>query len=426
MRNKRGLFIITAMLGLIGPAGPVMECRADTFEYTNFASTAGLILQAHAQPFEGRLRVTPSIPGQGLGAVWRETKQPVKDGFDTTFQIQITGKYSSGADGMAFVIQNGTTPGLGWPGCNIGFGGLTNLLVVKFDNYHWQDHAYGKFDEVAVLTAGSPDTVLWDDATNTLASGTNRVVFSDGAVHTARIVYVPGNLQVYLDDLENPLMTVYLNLTRVLNLDEGRAWVGFTAASGADWQNQDLVSWSFASDDTLSRVRRAMARLQSEETPVARQTNLMVGRPTADSGGNSSTPDLSRYPRINSFNGAPIQINAGLNRTNLVLVSAYEDQARTVTEISVGENGQEQHHRTSQGAVQGTESRQLTPLELQSLRSTLGGLPAESVYPPLDHLVIVSYRDGTNWTTRTYDSAATPVALQGIYDLLMGPGGQNR
>jgi hypothetical protein len=242
-----GLWLLLLAAGLL----PGTVGATGTLAYDDFTSIAGLILQGYAAPFDGHLRLTPAIGGRGTGGAWLETKQPVKDGFETTFQIQITDKYVYGADGLAFVIQNAPTPRLGSAGRNLCFGGLTNLLVVKFDDYHWRDHVFVAYDEIAVLAASSPATILQDGVTNTIASATQGVVFSDGRIHTIKIVYVPGNLQVYLDDLENPLMTVYVNLTRVMDLDEGRAWVGFTASGGADWQNQDVVSWSFVPDDPL-------------------------------------------------------------------------------------------------------------------------------------------------------------------------------
>jgi hypothetical protein len=254
-------------------------CDAGTLAYNDFSSPAGLILQAYAAPFEGRLRLTQAITGRGIGGAWLDTKQPVKDGFETTFQIQITDKYVHGADGLAFAVQNAPTPRLGWPGCNIGFGGLTNLLVVKFDNYHGETLEHVAYDEVAVLAASSPTTILWDGVATPIASVTNGVVFSDGRVHTVRIVYVPGNLQVYLDDLENPLMTVYVNLARVMDLDEGRAWVGFTAACGADWQNQDLVSWSFASDNNATLPGRLMTHLNSGNNPGTNAATPLFSAP---------------------------------------------------------------------------------------------------------------------------------------------------
>ncbi|MBC8097514.1 MAG: hypothetical protein H7Y43_17050, partial [Akkermansiaceae bacterium] len=239
------------------------------FTYERFASAAGLILQGESQLVENRLRLTPALGGRGGGA-WRNTKQSVRNGFSTVFQFQITERGSSGADGMTFVIQNSVAPGLGYPGCNLGFGGLTNVFVIKFDNYHWQDHAPGRFDEVAVLTCSSPTTPLWDGAVNTIASVTNGVGFSDGQVHTAKIVYVPGNLQVYLDDLENPLMTVYVNIAKVVNLDNGHTWAGFTAATGADYQQHEILNWSFASNDTVSRPNLSSANQQSSEPSASK------------------------------------------------------------------------------------------------------------------------------------------------------------
>ncbi|GEM_PF-956561 len=259
---------------------PGTACDAGTLTYNDFSSPAGLILQAYAAPFEGHLRLTPAISGRGIGGAWLETKRPVKNGFETTFQIQITDKKGYGADGLAFVVQNAPTPRLGWPGCNIGFGGLTNLLVVKFDNYHGETPEHVAYDEVAVLAASSPATILWDGVATPIASVTNGVAFSDGRVHTARIVYVPGNLQMYLDDMENPLMTVYVNLARVMDLDEGWAWVGFTAAGGADWQNQDLVSWSFASDDIVTLPSRLMTQLNSGNTPGTNAATPLFSAPS--------------------------------------------------------------------------------------------------------------------------------------------------
>ena len=251
---------------------PATTVVAGTLIFHDFSSPAGLILQAYAVPFDGRLRLTTAKSGLGIGGAWLETKQPVKDGFETTFQFQITDKKDRGADGMAFVIQNGPTPGLGWPGCNLGFGGLTNLLVLKFKNYHGQDPLNLTYDEVAVMVADSPTTVLWDCGTPSFASVTNHVEFSDGQIHVARVVYVPGNFRVFLDDMENPLMTVYINLAKVMNLDEGRAWVGFAAACGADWQNQDLLGWSFASEN--DSVRQGRLTSQPESTPTNAVTPL--------------------------------------------------------------------------------------------------------------------------------------------------------
>lgn len=57
-----------------------------------------------------------------------------------------------------------------------------------------------------------------------------------------------GMLSVYMDDMDSPALTVPLRLEDTIELEQGRAWVGFTAATGENaWQTQDIYSWSFHS-----------------------------------------------------------------------------------------------------------------------------------------------------------------------------------
>lgn len=59
-----------------------------------------------------------------------------------------------------------------------------------------------------------------------------------------------GALSVFVDDEASPALIVPLALSDLLGLDQthGRAWVGFTAATGADvWQTHDVLGWHFTS-----------------------------------------------------------------------------------------------------------------------------------------------------------------------------------
>ena len=57
-----------------------------------------------------------------------------------------------------------------------------------------------------------------------------------------------GLLYIYLDDLDSPVITTPLNLGSTLQLDRGRAYVGFTAGTGdTHWQTHDILDWSFIS-----------------------------------------------------------------------------------------------------------------------------------------------------------------------------------
>tara|TARA_B110000208_G_C11744366_1_gene421152 strand:- start:681 stop:1100 length:420 start_codon:yes stop_codon:yes gene_type:complete len=59
-----------------------------------------------------------------------------------------------------------------------------------------------------------------------------------------------GTLSIFLDDMTAPLLILPLNLGALLDTKatDGRAWVGFTAATGdSHWQAHDIMEWEFAS-----------------------------------------------------------------------------------------------------------------------------------------------------------------------------------
>ena len=57
-----------------------------------------------------------------------------------------------------------------------------------------------------------------------------------------------GMLYIYIDDMYSPTITTPINLDYTLKLDNGRAYVGLTAATGESlWQAHDVLSWQFSS-----------------------------------------------------------------------------------------------------------------------------------------------------------------------------------
>ena len=57
-----------------------------------------------------------------------------------------------------------------------------------------------------------------------------------------------GLLSVFLGNLDDPVLIVPLNLESLLDLNAGRAFVGFSAATGANtWQVHDVLEWKFDS-----------------------------------------------------------------------------------------------------------------------------------------------------------------------------------
>jgi glucose/arabinose dehydrogenase len=215
------------------------------FTYPNFSSTAGLALVGSAVQAGNRLRLTPASSSQA-GAAWYQTKQLVAPGFDTTFDFQLS--TAVGADGFAFLVQNSSAAPLGGTGCALAYHGLSNSLAVEFDTYanstcqgttvsdpngiHISVHTLGWLPNSVSEAASLGATLAIPD-------------FADGQPHVGRVRYEGGILAVYIDDLAVPALSVALDLAQFLTLDQGAAWVGFTASTGGLAEAHELLSWTF-------------------------------------------------------------------------------------------------------------------------------------------------------------------------------------
>ncbi|MBC8097225.1 MAG: hypothetical protein H7Y43_15580 [Akkermansiaceae bacterium] len=284
MQTKISSPLRSRMLAALGIFCSWASMSAAHFAWESFDPPRNLIFQGDATLVQQRIRLAPAQRGKA-GGVWLQARQFVQDGFETTFQFQLTERGGHGADGLAFVIQHHDTPRIGDGGRGMGFGGVSNVLAVKFDPYHYKGGKYVKFDEVAVLGGKYLNTARSDPAP--LGSVTH-VTYTDGKVHTVKIRYAPGTLTVYLDDLNTPLLTVPLNLAELITLDNGRGWVGLTAGTGADYYNHDLLNWSFTSTGSPA--------LASPKAKPQRPLTLTLPTPGETVYAASPTPTLPHDP----------------------------------------------------------------------------------------------------------------------------------
>lgn len=256
------------------------------------------------------LRLTGSRP-QLAGSAWFPRQMNVREGFDTTFTLRLANPSttcaimdhvhsrcrSRGGDGLAFVVQNDNAIALGAGGMSLGFGGLRRALAVEFDSFFNAEQQDAFENHVSVLVSGPDDSGGVLRANHSHALGTTTAVPDlTQATHRVRIVYSPnldaqseaivfseafaasavagdlfasgawstgvGLLAVYVDDLESPALAVPLRIERTLELFHGRAWVGFTAATGATaWQTHDILDWQFASSRTDVRTFEARSEV---------------------------------------------------------------------------------------------------------------------------------------------------------------------
>jgi hypothetical protein len=250
--------VFVFMLFVVSPA------EADLI-YSDFSSSAGLTLNGVATaPATGNvLRLTATNTFNAAGTAWFNTKQDVQFGFDTTFQFRISPGTSfstqSSADGFTFMIQNSGLNEIGAAGDGIGYGGIANSVAIEFDTFCNSPDAANCLNSgnnindpngnhISVLTRGTEANIQQEQ--NSLGSTTNIPVLDNAQVYTARILYVPGTLSIFIDNV--PTLTVPLDLATKLSLDSGRAYLGFTSGTGVATANHDILNWSSTSNSVAA------------------------------------------------------------------------------------------------------------------------------------------------------------------------------
>ncbi len=226
------LVLRLAVLGCLSSSAALADVS-----YVDFSSTAGLTLVGSAAGVGSELQVTPDQASQ-VGAVWATTRQDVTSPFTSEFTFRLSG----GGEGFAFVIQRDAVDAIGSGGGGLGYSQLPNSIAIEFDTFG----NLLTFDPSANHVSVNTNGVAPNRSAHSASLGATSAVttLADGDVHTVRVEYTPGALQVYADD---SIVTLQLDLdiASTLSLADGTAWVGFTAATSGLTQSTDLLSWSF-------------------------------------------------------------------------------------------------------------------------------------------------------------------------------------
>lgn len=239
---------VLCVLGWTAASAQILHPRFDSFDGLRPVGDVALSNGAVTMTHGGRMKA---------GALWSDTRQNVAAGFSTTFSFRAgTGLVggitnpdgSNGADGFAFVIYSGPSGAIGGTGHCLGYEGITNSIAVEFDTWMNPDCGDPNGNHVSVNTRG----LLFNSARHSYSLGTSTSIpnLSDGAAHSATITYTPGLLSVAVDNA--PPLVVPIDLNAAINLENGAAWVGFTAATGAAWEGHDFLSWVFGNPPAVA------------------------------------------------------------------------------------------------------------------------------------------------------------------------------
>lgn len=253
--------------------------------FDDFRSSDRLSLVGDARVSGDVLRITPAKEDKA-GAFWFRDKQPVGAGFDTTFQFQLTHQdriFFRGADGFAFVVQNSGPDALGGKGSAAGFGvsdsigtpphdGIPWAVAVFFDTYRNKEEDDPSSNYIGIRAAGGPPVSHWPPP-RLAASPNLSVRLKDGKVHTARVLFQPPVLSVFLDGSAAAVVETVVDLS-IATDPKGRAWVGFTAATAGGWEDHDILSWSFAKAKVSSSLYAVTSNITFPRSACLPDRNL--------------------------------------------------------------------------------------------------------------------------------------------------------
>lgn len=240
---------------------------AQSFTYTDFSSTAGLALLGNAAQSGTALRLTAQTSNQ-TGWAWRQVAVPTIAGFDTTFSFRITPPTAgTKAEGMALVIHadpngastmGGTVWGMGYGNGSSASVGIRNSIAIEYDTFQDGFLSDTSSNEVTIHTRGSMGN--HENEQYSIARTTPAANLSNGQIHSLRVRYVPGTIEVYVDGAATPAITrayslatggLYVNNTPApgANMTNGTAWVGFCATTGAGTLTElvEILSWNWTS-----------------------------------------------------------------------------------------------------------------------------------------------------------------------------------
>ncbi len=241
------------------------SASAQTFGYPDFSSVAGLAMNGGAHQSGKALRVCSNINGD-RGSVFYDQPVYVSGGFATKFIFSTSSPVSGGGNGLTFIIQNdpnGLTA-MGDSGSAMGYGGfatsptnaIDNALVIEVDTFFdspWNDP---DGNHVSIQTGGTGDCS--QDHDSSIAVVSPSFTLQKGP-HVLDIQYDGSLLAIYLDGGSKPVISVAWSFTAGgtyltggpaggLNLmSGGNAYVGFSAGSGAQAENHDILAWKFIS-----------------------------------------------------------------------------------------------------------------------------------------------------------------------------------
>jgi hypothetical protein len=260
---------------------------AAQINFPDFSNTTHLVENGYGDNkvvFDSKLRLTDNANYQAR-SVWYDQAVPIER-FRADFSFRIN-KNSDGADGLTFAMINGPTSSLGADGRGLGFGNInvpSEAVAFNFFNF-------GKFGSQLGF------------ATNGERPGTNtkmkQIDLHSGHVFKVTVTYDGTEMKAFVVDAtaKGKTFVATQNIDLVNVLETTDAIVGFTAGTGANKAQQEILSWSFSGEHAV------------QPAPVPTNPDVVTAANA------SPNPVRTRTTTLNVLGVDPIDGEAGLTYT---------------------------------------------------------------------------------------------------------------
>jgi len=248
------------------------SCGPQSFEYQVMSDPFAFSLNSSAKQNNSTIRLTTATKNV-VGSMFTKNPLNVLNGFNTSFSFRFTQGVNDledgsppGADGIAFVIQATNPAYYGSTGGGIGFAGISNSIAIEFDSYRDENDLGDPNGSHVAIFSNGVNANSADHRSSALKAYTSEIPLlkADSTTYYAEVSYnyQSKKLILYFDTtglfLSPVIVLDSLDLFRLLDLIENdKAYLGFTASTGASYQNTDLLSWAFCSKrtDSITPVR---------------------------------------------------------------------------------------------------------------------------------------------------------------------------
>jgi hypothetical protein len=228
------------------------------------------------------LRLMTSRGNQSHNAFYNQ--QVSASSFSTSFAFRITNlggiKDASGevgADGLVFVLQNGSSANsrAGGYGGSIGYQGrFPDSIGIAFDTFENPGNGDTSSNELGIDYRGS----VVHNAGNGATVNVGRR-FDDGKIWYAWVDYDGTTLQIFISQSSTkpaaPTLAQVLNIPLIIG--SPFAYAGFTSGTGAGWETIDLLSWQYSSSTPLPSNPGVLVDLASGSLPARNATGIGFG-----------------------------------------------------------------------------------------------------------------------------------------------------